>query len=72
MERANRTNQNGISIALFQSGLSPSWWPEAAECYAFMHRIQDVSKPPDITPYRDRFGKDYEGPRIPFGAAIRY
>ena len=37
-----------------------------------MHRIQDVSKPPDITPYRDRFGKDYEGPSIPFGAAIRY
>ena len=37
VERANRTNQNGISVALVQSGLSPVWWPEAARCFAFMH-----------------------------------
>ena len=72
VELANRTNQNGISVALVQSGLSPSWWPEAARYFAFMHQIQEISKPPDVTPWRDRFGKDYDGPRIPFGAAIRY
>ncbi len=71
VERANRRLEDGTSAALIQSGLNTVWWAEAMEAYSFLHCIQDIVRGTE-TPYRTRFGIDFDGKFIPFGARIEH
>ena len=41
------------------------------ECYCYLRNIQDPSSDGKI-PYELRFGEDFKGPIIPFGALVKY
>lgn len=53
-----------------QSGLHAEWWAEAIQCFCFLWKtaLGDGRR----SPCRTRFGHDFKGPRIPFGAAVMY
>ena len=70
-ERTVRRVKEGTAVTLVQSGLSESWWSDAMTCYCLMRNAIDPVKD-GMTPYRLRFGIDFPGPLIPFGAAVDY
>ncbi len=70
-ERAVRRVKEGTSCALSQSGFHDDWWVLAMECYCFLRNIVDISVT-NHTAYHNRFGADFRGPTIPFGAEIEY
>ena len=75
-ERAVRRVKEGTSCTLNQSGLNEDWWGEAMLCFCFLRNIRDllvVQGETEIkTAYKHRFGQDFRGPMIPFGAQIKY
>merc|ERR1711873_47515 len=74
-ERAVRIIKEGTSTTLLQSGLTEDWWQEAMECYCFLRCIHDrISAGGDSsrTAFERRFGHQFKGPIIPFGAQIEY
>ena len=70
-ERAVRKVKEGTSSVLFQSGLDDKWWGWAMTCYCFLHNVSDALQDGQ-TPYKRRFGEDFRGPLIPFGAHVHY
>ena len=71
VERAVRVVKEGTACALVQSGLSDKWWPEAMNCFLFLRNAVTVLED-GSTAYKNRFGADFKGPLIPFGASVHY
>ena len=74
-ERAVRRVKEGTSTSLLQSGLPEDWWQEAMECYCFLrcvHDQLDAGGDSSKTAFEHRFGHQFKGPIIPFGAQIEY
>ena len=69
-ENSIRRLKEGTRCTLVQSGLEPCWWAEAARAFSTNKNVIDLHK--GQTPYFRRHGREYEGPKIPFGAAVRY
>ena len=69
-ENSIRRLKEGTRCALVQSGLAPEWWAEAARSFSVFKNVVDLYN--GQTPYFNRHGKEYDGPKIPFGAAICY
>ena len=69
-EQSVRRFKEGTRCALFQSGLSPIWWAEASKTFCLLRNITDKIR--ENSPYFWRHGRDFKGPKIPFGAGIRY
>ena len=71
VERAVRVVKEGTSCALVQSGLAEAWWPEAMSCFCFLKNVVDILADGQ-TSYKKRYGVDFSGPVIPFGAEVTY
>ena len=56
---------------MVQSGLGEAWWPQAMSCFCFLRNVVDLLDD-GKTAYQRRWGTDFEGPLIPFGAEINY
>ena len=70
-ERAVRRIKEGTSAVLSQSGLDEKWWADSLECHCRLRNVQDLLA--DVkTPYERRFGENFQGPVIPFGAMVEY
>jgi len=70
-ERAVRRVKEGTSCTLAQSGFGDEWWAHAMVCFCFLRNVVDILLS-GHTAYFGRFGVDYTGPTIPFGAEIEY
>ena len=70
-ERAVRRVKEGTSCALHQSGLTDKWWKPAMKCFCFLHCVV-TQMTHGKTAYVKRFDKEFDGPNIPLGAAIKY
>ena len=57
---------------LVQAGMDPIWWPEAVFCFCFLRVIRDPLHPDEKTAFERRFGRPFDGPFIPFGAAVSF
>ena len=74
-ERAARIIKEGTSTTLLQSGLPEDWWQEAMECDFFLrcvHAQLAAGGDSSQTAFEKRFGHQFKGPIIPFGAQIEY
>ena len=71
IERCGRTVKEGTIAVFYQSGLNVEWWAEAQQCFCFLHNVCDILFF-GTTSYKRRFGADYQGPTIPFGAYVMY
>jgi hypothetical protein len=71
IERAVRVVKEGTSCVMVQSGLAEKWWPEAMNCFCFLRNVSTVLETGN-TAYKNRFGSDFSGPLIPFGAEVTY
>jgi hypothetical protein len=56
---------NGTRTTLYQSGLAEKWWPYASRHFCLSDNIYRKA-------WKNRFGKSFEGPKIPFGALIDF
>ena len=56
---------------MVQAGLDEKWWPEAMNCFCFLRNVVLALEGGD-TAYKKRFGSDFTGPLIPFGAMVKY
>ena len=65
-ERAVRKVKEGTACTLVQSGFDEAWWGEAMKCFCFLKNVIDQTS--EETAYKRRFGYDFAGPLIPFGA----
>ena len=70
-ERAGRRVKEGTTCVLVQSGLNYEWWREAQEFFCFTFCVTEVMLS-GLTPYQDRFSKNFDGPIYPFGCEIQY
>ena len=70
-ERAVRKVKEGTIATLQQSGLNHLWWAEAQSCFCFLHNFVDPQRE-NQTPYFQRFGVEFNGPKIAFGALLMY
>ena len=70
-ERAVRRVKEGTSTTLLQSGFEDQWWSEAMSCYCFLRNIVDTLRN-DKTAYETRFGAEFRGPIVRFGAEVQY
>ena len=66
-----RVVKEGTSCVMVQSGLAEKWWPEAMNCFCFLRNVSTVLETGN-TAYMNRFGSDFSGPLIPFGAEVTY
>lgn len=71
IERLVRKVKEGNSCALEQSGFSSPWWSDAQNWFLFLSSVIDVVKD-KLTAYQLRFGVQYLGPLVPFGAYCEY
>lgn len=66
VEREIRDIEEGTRILLMRAGLDPHWWPLAVRAFCFG---QHTSRRGDRrSAWEQRFGRPFEGLRIPFGA----
>ena len=70
-ENCVRKVTEGTACSLDQSGFSFQWWNAAMQCFTFLRNACDIQHF-GTTPYFARFGVDFKGLRIPFGAEISY
>ena len=70
-ERAVRIVKEWTSCTLMQSSFDDIWWPQAMNCFCFLRNVVDLLESEE-TAYKKRFGCDFTGPLIPFGAEINY
>ena len=70
-ERAVRRVKEGTACVLTQSGFTEHWWSLAMQAFCFMRNVVDKLDNGQ-TAYFNRFGVDYGGPAIPFGALVEY
>ena len=69
--RAVRKVKEGTACVLSQSGWNTEWWDWALLCFCFLRNVQDPVVEGQ-TAWRKRFGSDFPGPKIPFGAQVTY
>ena len=69
-ERAVRKVKEGTACTLVQSGFDEAWWGEAMKCFCFLKNVVDQTG--EETAFKRRFGYDFAGPLIPFGAHVEY
>ena len=69
-ERAVRKVKEGAACTLVQSGFDEAWWGEAMQCFCFLKNVVDQTS--EETAYKRRFGYDFDGPLIPFGAHVAF
>ena len=70
VERAVRRVKEGTSSAMVQSGMAEYWWNWATKCFAFLRCVVDLIG--GRTGWHTRFGVDFKGPVILFGAEVTY
>merc|ERR1712096_422891 len=70
-ERAVRRVKEGTASALHQSGWGNEMWSDAMNCYCLLRNAVDILLN-NKTAYFNRFGINFPGPLIPFGAAVTY
>ena len=70
-ERAVRRVREGTAAVLTQSGFTEHWWSLAMQAFCFLRCVVDKLDNGQ-TAYFNRFGVDYSGPAIPFGALVEY
>ena len=70
-ERQVKEVVHGIRTILFKAGLPNCFWPYAMRHFCFARNIK-VDKTTGMSPHIKRFGRDFTGPRIPFGAGVWY
>ena len=66
-ERAIRKVLDGTRALLEHAGFGPKWWTYA--CRHFVTGL-NATKVDGRSPFRERFRKDFQGKRIPFGALV--
>ena len=66
-----RRVKEGTSAVLLQSGLDEKWWVDSIECHCYLRNVKDQLSD-GKTPYKRRFGIQFNGPVIPFGAMVEY
>ena len=70
-QRTVRRIQEGTFAVLLQPGPDNEWWADSMECYCYLRNIQDLLSD-GKTPYERRFGIQFNGQVIPFGAMVEY
>ena len=70
-ERAVRRVKEVTACTQDQPGFNDEWWAEAMSAYCFLRNIVDILKDRS-TAYKMRYGIDFQGPVVPFGAQIKY
>ncbi|MDP7647377.1 MAG: DNA (cytosine-5-)-methyltransferase, partial [Candidatus Woesearchaeota archaeon] len=71
-ESAVKKVKEGTACSITQSGFTEDWWVYAMNCFCFLRCIIDKLAKGGRTAYYLRFGIDFQGTAIPFGAEIRY
>ena len=61
----------GTRAVLQQSCFEHCWWPEASECYWFLHNIIDMVRD-EKSAHELRHGFNFNGLKIAFGAAVTF
>ena len=68
--------KGGVRASSAQAGLPPRAWPWAGRHWAFATNIHEVTNPQNqiygSSPWKERYGQDFPGLRIPLGAQIRF
>ena len=76
IERQVGLLKGGTRSAIERAGFPPPAWPWAGRHFVFARNIAQITDPnhPNFasTPYRLRFGEDFKGHVIPFGAKIDF
>ena len=67
--RSIRRVLEGVRTNLHQAGLHHMYWPHAAP-HCMMQNV--ISRSGQSSPWKLRFGIDFQGPLIPFGCQIEY
>ena len=70
-ENCVRKVKEGTACLLLQSGLSINFWDEAMKCFCFTRNVTDILAC-GCTAYQTRFGIEFNGFRVPFGAFVEY
>lgn len=70
-ENAVKKTKECTACTLEQSGFADAHWKEAMNCFCFLKNVVDILWT-NMTAYKMRFGEDFRGPVIPFGAEIQY
>jgi hypothetical protein len=68
-ERAVQTVVHGTRTVLEQAHAPLEWWIYAVRHFSWSYNIVERN---GNCPYRRRFGKDFAGPIIPFGARVNF
>ena len=72
-EQCVKRVKRGARVLLLQAGLTAKWWPYATRHWAHSHNCELRSYGDSLdNPYHRRFGYEFEGLRIPFGAKVWY
>ena len=61
---------NGTRALLSNAGLPASFWPYAMRAWCFGHNTSESGL--RSSPWKQRHGKKFEGPRIPFGSLVYF
>ena len=67
-ERSNAILQDGARTLLMTAGLPPPYWVYAIRYFALCHNTQKRGE--DETPWKARFGEEFDSPLILFGSAV--
>ena len=70
-ERQVKEVVHGIRTILVKAGLPNCFWPYAMRHFCFARNIK-IDKNTGVSPHYKRFGREFKGPRIPFGAQVMY
>jgi len=71
-ERTVRQVITGVRVALHSAGLPDPFWQYAARHWCHGYNITPGEKPGQRSAYFYKWGHDFAGQLIPFGALIRY
>ena len=67
-ENAVKRAVQGAVTSLERAGFAATWWPHAIRHFPFSNNITGFGD----SPHKNRHGKPFAGPRIPFGALIDF
>ena len=70
VERANGVAQMGTRATLFEAGLPPPFWTYAVRYFCLCINVQQDTE--GDSPWRKRFGSDFQYPLLPLGSLMRY
>ena len=70
VEREIRHIEEGTRTLLMRAGLDPHWWPLAVRAFCFGQNIRCRGQCKNA--WEQRFGKPFQGLRLPFGAGCHF